>query len=839
MNKNQYLGDIAKENDRIGNSKLIRFHRPFRKLVKSSAIISTLLSFLYAHCWSQTLSVFTIDERDGAGFICRAIFSPLQGKEDDIRGTDENTIWLLWVSAVLVVLIKFIIDEFSGVHYFKRSSKCFDNHLSIITREYNSPNGCNESFFVSEEMNDDMNSYAQTETKSALFLRPQDGPKDTLPMVPWYSLIAARSIFDVLVQLKVFLGRFDARSMQSALHNNIVPVGCTNDDIEDGIERLKRKYHGCIFEYDLVESKTKDGFWFDFTADCGDGFNSSYQVARMLAQQNILPIGNNNKKLPRGDFLLVGGDLAYPSPSEENYNNRFFRVFEDAMPPPSSFRREKISIKKPDLPVRGWKNCFNIIDIERKGKDKEDLQRYKGPCTFTIPGNHDWFDGLATYTRLILNRDWLGGWLLPQERSYFALKLPHGWWVLGLDHALAKDIDINQFKFFADVAASMNSSDAVIIVSHAPHWVTDFDENLMKGNDQSERNVRELMNTHLAGKVRLRLAGDLHHYTRHVPSSAKGKKISRSLSFDSRKTDNCCVNQIFEPLTEENRPELVVSGGGGAFLHATHCYAKNIKVGDKEVNYTRVCAYPNEKVSYYLGWLNMWYFRSRNWRCDIVWAIAYLGVAYSMFPLCGIYANFLAVHEKNGNIVIFPWLVKIIIGLLYRIVTSEKVSFVFVSLIMTLSFMTTSDRKLSPSLRFFLSFTHGAGHVIAALVSLVFLQCIIEWIIDEGIVKVTSDDSSGTIDLASSLYDEYITHFSPIFKNFTHINATNTTHSHQSWVISSFTHGTSIYELITYSWKLMCSEIPLIETTLQIFDLPGGKKRKPYLNCETLMDVYY
>merc|ERR1712238_60379 len=360
------------------------------------------------------------------------------------------------------------------------------------------------------------------------------------------------------------------------------------------------------------------------------------------------------------------------------------------------------------------------------------------------------------------------------------------------------------------------------------------DEKLMKGNDQSERNVRELMNTHLAGKVRLRLAGDIHHYTRHVPSSAKGKKISRSLSFDSRKTENGCVNQIFEPLTEENRPELVVSGGGGAFLHATHCYAKNIKVGDKEVNYTRVCAYPNEKVSYYLGWLNMWYFRSRNWRCDIVWAIAYLGVAYSMFPLCGIYANFLAVHEKNGNIVIFPWLVKIIIGLLYRIVTSEKVSFVFVSLIMTLSFMTTSDRKLSPSLRFFLSFTHGAGHVIAALVSLVFLQCIIEWIIDEGIVKVTSDDSSGTIDLASSLYDEYITHFSPIFKNFTHINTTNTTHSHQSWVISSLTHGTSIYELITYSWKLMCSEIPLIETTLQIFDLPGGLAQRHNDMCKIL-----
>ena len=61
-----------------------------------------------------------------------------------------------------------------------------------------------------------------------------------------------------------------------------------------------------------------------------------------------------------------------------------------------------------------------------------------------------------------------------------------------------------------------------------------------------------------------------------------------------------------------------------------------------------------------------------------------------------------------------------------------------------------------------------------------FLQCLIEWIIDEGIVKVTSDDSSGTIDLVLSLYDEYITYFSPIFKIFIHINTTHIPHSHQS-----------------------------------------------------------
>ena len=29
------------------------------------------------------------------------------------------------------------------------------------------------------------------------------------------------------------------------------------------------------------------------------------------------------------------------------------------MPPPSSYRREAISTKKPALPVRGWHSCFD------------------------------------------------------------------------------------------------------------------------------------------------------------------------------------------------------------------------------------------------------------------------------------------------------------------------------------------------------------------------------------------------------------------------------------------------------------------------------------------------
>lgn len=53
--------------------------------------------------------------------------------------------------------------------------------------------------------------------------------------------------------------------------------------------------------------------------------------------------------------------------------------------------------------------------------------------------------------RYICHKNWLGGWFMPQKRSYFALQLPKGWWVFGLDLALHGDIDVYQFKFFAEL----------------------------------------------------------------------------------------------------------------------------------------------------------------------------------------------------------------------------------------------------------------------------------------------------------------------------------------------------------------------------------------------------
>jgi hypothetical protein len=53
---------------------------------------------------------------------------------------------------------------------------------------------------------------------------------------------------------------------------------------------------------------------------------------------------------------------------------------------------------------------------------------------------------IAMLLPYLQHKGWLGGWLLPQERSYFALRLPHNWWVFGVDLALTGDIDMCQLR---------------------------------------------------------------------------------------------------------------------------------------------------------------------------------------------------------------------------------------------------------------------------------------------------------------------------------------------------------------------------------------------------------
>lgn len=59
-------------------------------------------------------------------------------------------------------------------------------------------------------------------------------------------------------------------------------------------------------------SKRKE-LWLDFMADTGDGGNSTYSIARLLAQPSLCVTDEHcleYHELPRSTLLLVGGDLA-------------------------------------------------------------------------------------------------------------------------------------------------------------------------------------------------------------------------------------------------------------------------------------------------------------------------------------------------------------------------------------------------------------------------------------------------------------------------------------------------------------------------------------------------
>ena len=53
------------------------------------------------------------------------------------------------------------------------------------------------------------------------------------------------------------------------------------------------------------------------------------------------------------------------------------------------------------------------------------------------------FDSASTFCRYFVHpsRDPFLGASAPQDRTYFAARLPHRWWLLGLDFATGTDID--------------------------------------------------------------------------------------------------------------------------------------------------------------------------------------------------------------------------------------------------------------------------------------------------------------------------------------------------------------------------------------------------------------
>ncbi|HRJ85922.1 MAG TPA: metallophosphoesterase, partial [Ignavibacteria bacterium] len=302
------------------------------------------------------------------------------------------------------------------------------------------------------------------------------------------------------------------------------------------------------------DSKRKE-MWLDFIADTGDGWNPTYSIAYYAAKQGLkLNFGDKQFDTKRGEVLIFGGDEVYPTPSKKGYKERLITPYEQAF-----------------------------------GDDKPETP----PHVFAIPGNHDWYDGLESFTRLFCSdlgsRKFAGGWFSRQKRSYFALKLPNKWWLLASDGQLHSNIDTAQLDYFRAIAdAHMSEGDKVILCISEPVWIYAHKyKKFVAEYDESDLiYLQEEILKPRGAEVKVFLTGDLHHYRRHEELNAKEKNA---------------------------KVQKITAGGGGAFMHPTHGGDFSLLTeeqqlpGQKPREFELKKSYPDVKTSKRLGWLNIFF----------------------------------------------------------------------------------------------------------------------------------------------------------------------------------------------------------------------------------------
>jgi hypothetical protein len=253
---------------------------------------------------------------------------------------------------------------------------------------------------------------------------------------------------------------------------------------------------------DQIPLNEDGSVWIDYIADLGDGFEATYAMAYLLASEE-LKVEGEATPLPAGKLLVMGGDQVYPDATKQEYNNRLRDPYDWAW--------------KTDRPTRKL---------------------------FAIPGNHDWYDGLAAFGAVFCSaRDritggigaQIGGWRCHQHRSYFAIRLPHNWWIWGPDIQLADNLDDSQRDYFDLMAEQTRPGDNILLCLAEPSWLHKNYDNMHEISMIARKN---------GAKICAVIAGDLHHYSRY--------------------------------WNEELGTQFITAGGGGAFAHATHKLKPNI-----------------------------------------------------------------------------------------------------------------------------------------------------------------------------------------------------------------------------------------------------------------------
>lgn len=138
--------------------------------------------------------------------------------------------------------------------------------------------------------------------------------------------------------------------------------------------------------------------------------------------------------------------------------------------------------------------------------------------------------------------------------------------------------------------------------------------------------------------------------------------------------------------------------------------------------------------------------------------------------------------------------------------------------VIILGFTETGNRNTST---YFVWCTlHSLAHISTALLCLLFVESMAEFVITEGMVATQNDNAptqSCSTDLASSLFDEVI-HFADDFQ----ADATNSTFFNSCReLFQSSRYDERFYHLVSKAFLWMYNGAPLLKRVLEFFDLPG------------------
>ncbi|KAG8345913.1 Metallo dependent phosphatase like domain [Trypanosoma vivax] len=615
-------------------------------------------------------------------------------------------------------------------------------------------------------------SFAATpeEVRSLSLIFPHNQPG----MVPWFSTFIAGTALQSFLGASLNFLTFDQRVVEPHVFPKVFKLSFVSRLIKGG---------GCGDSLTLSEStvstdnnkpldRVTSDVWFDFIGDVGDGFNSTYEMARLMAQcvlvlpsnettrtrvtgvqkrpssrskekrrtvtppirQNtvaaplvgsqhaLVPHGSRRAAmddyqpdkshvLPRASFVVVGGDLAYPNPTDENYQTRLREPYHDALWYSSAVgelvrRRYKdlvsLSPENKDVANICMLSATRIASMSQKesfvgaGFSEEEVLR-SVPLLFSVPGNHDWLDGLVTFKKYIIGESWLGGWLMPQRSSFFILQLPYNWFMLCADTGSTTDIDTTQRNYFFEfIEKNLNEASCVILVCHEPAWV--YEAMNKKSTRPMQPQLNQVIEV-LGTRLRLRLCGDVHHYSRHTPADA---------------------------LSEA--PTLIVSGGGGAFLHG----ARSTPVISQGTEYIRSAAFPahNDVTSILARLVG---FRLINWKFDIIAGVMCFGLIISALPLS---MEDSRLHQINDVFQLFTY-----IGIrtveLFIFTINEAITSFILSICVFFIFFLAGGEKKSASFRGVYALHWTILVVLVSTSVLSFVQATLAYMTQNGLLLST------------------------------------------------------------------------------------------------------